>query len=196
MGNADKAAQVLKPEYHRGVGERGIAAAAAVTRGAGEGPRTLRTDANQPSFLQPGDASPAGADTADVHRRKTGHVTEIGPADPGFLGARRTSLAEKADIEGGAARVNQNREGSVGPLLRKSPRRRYRPQRRPGTDLMDGRDAFRRQDRALGGAETEFAVETVRTQCVLQTVDVLADERLQGRIDTGRARVDTRVCRD
>ena len=95
VGDSGKAAQVLKPENHRGIGERRIVAAPAVARRTGEGPRALRPDPQQPALFQPGDAPSTGSDASNVHRGEPGHVTEIGLTDPGLLGAGRAALAQK-----------------------------------------------------------------------------------------------------
>ena len=59
------------PERHCRVGDRRLGPAEAVARRAGLGAGALRTDAQQPAGVDPGDAAAAGTDVLDRDRRQT-----------------------------------------------------------------------------------------------------------------------------
>ena len=105
-----KRLRIDAPEGDVGIGDRGLAAAAAVAHGPGVGARALRADADPAERVQPRDRAAARADFDHLGHRdadRQAAAPEIPPDARHFELARllRTAVADEADLRGRSAHV-------------------------------------------------------------------------------------------
>ena len=188
-GAAEEVGGVDPAEDDRGVGHGGLGAAGAVADRAGHGARALRADVEQAALVDPGDAAAARADALHVHRREARHVAAVGLADPGLPRPRDAPVAHQAHVEGRAPGIGDDGgiEAAVG--LRVGAARDGR-HGGAGVDRVDrrARHVGRIHGAALRRHHQHAAAEARVPQARFQAAQVIAHERLERGVDTGRGR--------
>ena len=176
---AEEIVRVDDAEHDVGVGHGRLAAAGAVAGWARHGAGALRPDVEQAARIDPGDRAAAGADRTHVDLGDAEHVVaeaRLGRDD-------QLAVAQRRDVEGGAAHVADDHVGLLGQRLggdRRERRARHHAVDRPLGHLIrrhHAADAVRHQQLAgkAGGRET-----------LAQLADVGADDRVERGIDRRR----------
>ncbi len=135
---AQKIIRIEAAKDHVGVGDGGLAAAAAIADGPGIGARALRSDLERAHVVAPGDRAAAGADLDHVDHRQHHRVAAGIATDVVARRHHRLAVPGEARLGGGAAHVEGDDARLVAP--------RY--QSRAGDDA-GGRAGFDQRRRAL-----------------------------------------------